>query len=318
MAFFLSSFFIFSIFSHSINFTSLPPLLLSLRCTSSPSNQTNAHHNINPVETLLDNLTSESPKSHFTTLNTSFGQERYTGLMQCRLGLGPKMCTICARIARNTILNLCQNSKAVSAWFDGCYVRIILMSSSDYAYMNISNHSCWSRAKNQDPARFVPALGTLLLKLRADVNIATHHGFSHGEIAYGNTNRSESKIYGLVECVRSLSPQECDSCIGKANEKLQFYCGGENGGTVVYGLCLVRFDSNEFYHGEVNSAGGGVSGNFTVWEGENGGCKKKFVMAYWGGGVACFLVLVLLAWLLRRTVLNRARVGTLVLQILMK
>ncbi|KAK6159970.1 hypothetical protein DH2020_003351 [Rehmannia glutinosa] len=235
--------------------------------------------------------------------------------MQCRPGLGPNKCTLCANIARNTILNLCQNSTSVSAWFDGCYIQITSTIYSDNAYMDISHHSCSGRAKNQDPARFVPALGTLFLKLRADVNIATHHGFSHGEIAYeNNINRSESKIYGLVECVRSLSPQECDSCVERAIEKLQFYCGGKNdGGTVVYGLCLVRFDSSEFYDGGVNYAGGDeVSGNFsTVWEGENGECKKSLVMAYWGGGVACFVVFVLLAWLLRRTVLNRAKVGAL-------
>lgn len=306
--------FIFSTFSLFTNSTSPPPLL-SLRCTHSPSNQTNIvhdHHKINPIETLLDNLTSEALlNSQLTALNITFRQEPYTGLMQCRPGLDPKDCTLCANTARNTILNLCRNSNAVSAWYDGCYLQIFMMNSSHDAYMDISNHSCSNLTNNQDPARSAPALETLLLKLRADVNLATHHGFSHGEIASENN----FEIYGLVECVRSLSPHECDFCIGKAIEKLQFYCGGKNGGTVVYGLCIVRFDSNEFYHGigGVSSAarGGGASGNLTVWEGENGGCKKGLVVGYWGGGVACFLVFVFLAWLLRRTVLDRAKVGSL-------
>ncbi|GFP86189.1 cysteine-rich repeat secretory protein 55 [Phtheirospermum japonicum] len=314
MTLFLSSFFILSMFSLSINLTS-PPHLLSLKCTPSSSNQTNPHRKIDFMKTLVDNLTSEAPKSQLITLNTTFGQERYTGLMQCRPGLGPKYCTLCAKTARCAISSLCQNSNSVSAWFDGCYVQILPTSFFNNAYTNISNHSCSSRASNQDPDRFLPALGTLLLKLRADVNIATHRGFSHGEIVYENSNRSVSKIYGLVECVRSLSPRECDSCVERAIDKLEFYCSGKNGGFVVYGPCLVRFDVSKFYDGGVVSyAGVGEMGNFSVWEGENENenywGRKKIVVAYWGGGVACLLVFVLLVSLLRRTVLNRAKVGT--------
>ncbi|KAL2226129.1 cysteine-rich repeat secretory protein 38 [Sesamum indicum] len=314
MNFRLSSFlFIISTFSSITNSTLIPPLL-SLGCTPSPS--THHHHSINPIKTLLDNLTSVALNSRFTTFNTTFRQEWYSGLMQCRPGLRPKACTLCASAARNTILNLCPNSNAVSVWYDGCYVQISMMimnSSHDHdhdAHMDVSNHSCSNRTKNQDPARSAPALEALLLKLRADVDLATHHGFSQGEIVYDNINHSDSRIYGIVECVRSLSPQECDFCVRKATEKLQFYCGGKNGGTAVYGPCLVHFDSNEFYYEGIHSAAAG-GGNFTVWEGENGGIKRGLVIGYLGGGVACFLVFVLLAFLLRRTVVNIAKVGTL-------
>ncbi|KAL8518731.1 hypothetical protein ACS0TY_009911 [Phlomoides rotata] len=249
----------------------------------------------------------EAPKSHFSTLNATFRQELYTGLMQCRPALGPENCTLCAKIARSTILNLCRNSNTVSAWFDGCYVQIS---------SNILNHSCSGRDSNQDPVRFLPALGALFLKLRADIEISTHHGFSYQEIGFGLKDRSEHKIYGLVECVRTLSPQECDSCIEKAIEKLLFYCGGKDGATLVHGLCFVRFDSNEFYHWGVNSsARGGVTGNFTIFtvgngEGENGGRLQKLVMEYWVSGVACFLLFTLTVWLLRRRALNKAKVGS--------
>lgn len=288
-------FFIFPTFPF-MHFSSVPPLL-SLSCMPSPSN-------INPMKTLLDNLTMETPTSHYAT----FRQGRYTGLMQCRPGLSPKNCALCADAARVTILNLCPNSIGVSAWFDGCYVQI---SSIVFSDTNISSHSCSARDAVGDPARFVPALGTLFLKLRADVNIPTHGGFSHREIGFENINRGGSKIYGIVECVRSLSPQECDSCVAKASDELLFYCGGKNGGVLVHGGCLVRFESSEFYHEEdASSEGGGAS--FSVGEGENGGGKKKVVVVYWmwSGGVGCFVVVVVLAWLLRTTVLKRGQVGT--------
>ncbi|KAL7091433.1 hypothetical protein ACP275_12G105800 [Erythranthe tilingii] len=310
MTFFLSTFFFVSSVVSGLSAISTNCTLLSLRCiNTSPSNATH-HHNINPIETLLDNLTSVAPKSHFTNLTATFGPQRYSGLMQCRPGFGPKTCTLCAKKAHNTISNLCRNSNTVSAWFDGCYVRISLMTGSYDTINNVSNHSCSGRAKNRDPARFEPAMGTLFLKLRAEVNIATRYGFSYGEIAYGESEI----IYGLVECVRSLTTNECGSCVEKAVEKLMFYCGGENGGTVVNGLCLVRFDGEEFYNsGEVSvssDGGGGAWGNFTE---NGGGCVKKVAVAvvvrYWGGGAGCFLVFVFLAWLLRRAALNRAKVA---------
>ncbi|KAL7132865.1 hypothetical protein ABFS83_12G103500 [Erythranthe nasuta] len=315
MTFFLSTFFffIFSVVS-GLPEISTNSTLLSLRCINPSSSNIAPHHNINPIETLLDNLTSVAPISHFTTLTATFGHERYSGLMQCRPGLGPKNCTRCVKKAHNTISNLCRNSNTVSSWFDGCYVHISLMTGSSDTNNNVSNHSCSGRAKNRDPARFEPAMGTLFLKLRAEVNIATRYGFSYGEIAYGESEI----IYGLVECVRSLTTNECNSCVEKAVEKLMFYCGGENGGTMVNGLCLVRFDGDEFYNrGEVSvstDGGGGAWGNYTVWEGDQngGGCVRKkvvVVVGYWGGGAGCFLVFVFLAWLLRRAALNRAKVA---------
>ncbi|KAL3631158.1 hypothetical protein CASFOL_024142 [Castilleja foliolosa] len=239
MALFLLSFFILSIFSLSVNFTSAPNLL-SLKCTPSSSKT-------DFMKTLVDNLTSEVPKSQFTNLSATFRQERYAGLMQCRPGLGPKHCALCAKTASRVVSSLCHNSSSVSAWFDGCYIQILSTIFSKNAYMNISNHSCSGQAIDHDSGRFLPALGTLLLELRAGVNIATRLGFSHGEIMYENINRSETKIYGLAECVRSLSARECDSCVEKAIDKLEFYCSGKSGGFVVYGPCLVRFDIGKFY-----------------------------------------------------------------------
>lgn len=319
MAFFLPSFFIVFTVSFSVNYSSVP--LLSLWCNpSSPSNQTISIREINTIKTLLENLTNEAPKSHFSTLNATFRQELYTGIMQCRPALGPENCTSCAKIARTTILNLCQNSKVVSAWFDGCYVQISPISSSHNSHLNALYHSCSGRDNHQDLTRFIPALGALFLRLRANV-ISTHHGFSYQDIRFGLTNRHESKIFGLVECVRSLSRKECDSCIEKAVEKLLFYCGGKEGATLVHGLCFVRFDIKEFYHEGVNSsAGGGVTGgNFTFFtagkvEGENGGRVKKLVLECWISGVACFSLFILIVHMLRIRALNTAKVGSLDLE----
>lgn len=184
------------------------------------------------------------------------------------------------------------------------------ISSSDFSNTSISNHSCSGRVHAQDPSVFAPALASLLLKLRADVSIPTHRGFSHGEIVFRNSNRGESRIYGRVECARSLSPRECDSCVAEAADELLLYCGGENGGVLVHGMCLVRFDSSKFYFEDVNTGVEEVRGEyFSEGEGENGRSEKTTVIVYWSGGVGCFALVVLMAWLLRRAVLNRGKVG---------
>lgn len=179
--------------------------------------------------------------------------------------------------------------------------------------------SCSNQTNFVDRVQFEPALETLLLRLRAEISLATHHRFSSGKLNYGNGSR----IYGLAECVRFLRPNECESCVGEGINKLHEYCGGRKGGTVVNGNCIVRFESHGFLSynetgggsdsgGGSESSGGGSGVVISNWDRRSGGCmgfKVKVALA-WGVGVACVIGVVFSAWLLRRSVINTAQVVT--------
>lgn len=173
-----------------------------------------------------------------------------------------------------------------------------------------------------DRVQFELALETLFLTLRADIILATHHRFSGGEQKYGNS----SKVYGHAECVRLLSPKECEACVGEGIEKLHEYCGGRMGGTAINGHCIVRFESYRFLllnetgggsdsaGDELSESGGGSVAALSIVNRGNGVCFtcmsfKVTVALIWGIVVACLVGVVFCAWLLRRSVINTTKVA---------
>ncbi|KAK1551868.1 hypothetical protein Q3G72_006284 [Acer saccharum] len=175
--------------------------------------------------------------------------------------------------------------------------------------------------------QFEAALETLLLRLRADMAIkvlvvvnSQLMRFSTGEVQYGN--RSSQVVYGLAECVHNVSHKDCAVCLEKSNDKLLKCCGGGNnykdGGTVVVaGHCMVRYETYKFFScvlsggGLDASNGSSSSGAVNVLvSNENGGskCFRSKVVAVWGVGLGCLVVVVFCAWLLRRSIVNKAKV----------
>ncbi|XP_034693602.1 cysteine-rich repeat secretory protein 38-like [Vitis riparia] len=289
---------IFSLFCLSA--ASSPPSLLALNC-SSPSLQRP------PLQSLFSNLTSQVAKTRFIDSTNMMG---FHGLiMQCRLDLSPTRCTICAQNAVRTVSTLCPYSNSGTAWFDGCYLQYHHRFSPE-DFVTSTNISCSSQIHVLDQVQFELALETLFLRLRAEINLATHHQFSSGELTYGN----HSKVYGLAECVRFMSPEECEACVAEGVERLHKHCGGKDGGTVVAGNCVVRFEVYQFF--SYIDAGGSESGGGTddvgtrITEGGGSMCFKAKVALAWGVVVACLIGIVLSAWLMRRSVVNTAKVAT--------
>lgn len=105
-------------------------------------------------------------------------------------------------------------------------------------------------------------------------------------------------------------------------EGLHRHCGGKRGGTVVVGNCIVRFEDRPFFSridaggsegGRGWESGGGTgdveTGEETPEEGGSLWFKAKVALA-WGIGVACLIGIVFSAWLMRRSVLNKAKVAS--------
>ncbi|XP_010265088.1 PREDICTED: cysteine-rich repeat secretory protein 38-like [Nelumbo nucifera] len=286
------------------------PSLLALNCNPPPTNNTSTDNKA--IEALLHNLTTQVTKTSFAISTVSLNANRFDGIMQCRLDLSPTACALCVRFAKRSISGVCPSSEAVTAWFDGCYLHYY----NHYKFSRrigipVSTQS--SQIYVMDRAKFQLALQTLLLQLRAGISLPSHLGFFNGKILYG---ANSSRVYALAECIRSVPLKECEVCMDKGIEKLYECCGGREGGVVVAGDCVIRFETYQFFSGQMFYAGGsdsgGWSGIVSYDESENGnGWQGLKVKVAWGWfvGVACLSGLVLGAWLLRRKVVNRAKVG---------
>ncbi|KAF5178543.1 hypothetical protein FRX31_031870 [Thalictrum thalictroides] len=145
------------------------------------------------------------------------------------------------------------------------------------------------------------------------INLASHRKYSHAEITYSNTS---STLYGLAECDQSVSAKECEICVGEAVNKLFICCGAKQGGIVAATSCMVRFASNRFYSLPMPVAGGSDSGResdvINTDYSKTRICVSLTMKVVWAWcvGVACFIALVIGTWLLRRNIVNTAKVTT--------
>lgn len=195
--------------------------------------------------------------------------------------------TLC-RNCQGTIFNPCPKSDAVRAWLDGCYLQYCYhknYTAFSHPCIDTSNYySSSNKSKLTDRVQFESPLETLLLRLRADIKPVGH--FTTGKFQYSN----KSEVYGLADCLQNVSLNDCEVCVRRGIEKLSERCGGEEGGTVAAGYCVVRCEGYEFFstvdpggYLDVNKNG---SGNVS-WireNNENNGDGKSFkvkVAAIW-------------------------------------
>lgn len=73
---------------------------------------------------------------------------------------------------------------------------------------------------------------------------------SMGMFATGEIYASEKvTIYGLVQCTRDISRNECKNCLEPALGDLDGCCSANEGGTILSGSCIVRFELFRFFNG---------------------------------------------------------------------
>ncbi|XP_002522420.4 putative cysteine-rich repeat secretory protein 25 [Ricinus communis] len=288
------------------------PSILSLACTPPPP-KTSLMNNIS-ITVLVDSIVSSMP--NYSAFHV--GTTEYNGVMQCLPDLTPDLCTFCANNAKQTIQKLCPNATAVTAWFDGCYLQYY---SRKDDLDEVTNCSGSKQTSIQDRGHFELKLEALLLRLRAEIYLTTHYRFSTGHIE----NRHGGRIYALVKCILPLTLEECGACVAKGIDKVYGHCGGKEGGTAANGYCIVRYESYKFFsyfptnNGGINEIGSGGRVQVAVRDRNRGERKDDHHMSkvnrvevgllLWGIGVVCFVVIVFSAWLLKRTITNKAKVA---------
>ncbi|KAF9625969.1 hypothetical protein IFM89_028355 [Coptis chinensis] len=306
MAFFLSIHLLLFLLLFNSSTTSPLHPLLALNCTS-PEPQSIKINRFTKI--ILDDLSAKATPTRFATSPTIVQLNHYKGLMQCRLGLSVSDCILCIGTARRAVIRHCPNSEAITAWFDGCCVYYYNHKKISHP-IHIAKLSESKPTHAKDLGQFSSALNTLLLQLRASVSLASHQGFYQGDIVYGNGG---GKIYAVAECVKSVSAKECETCVAEAINKL-YDCCAKQGGVVAAGSCVVQFDSYKFYSLRASNADVSDSAEIrsNVHDSNDTGNRndiKKKVIWTWCAGVACFAGVVVATWLLRRKIVNTAKVA---------
>nr|GMC68793.1 cysteine-rich repeat secretory protein 38-like [Ipomoea batatas] len=93
-----------------------------------------------------------------------------------------------------------------------------------------------------NPNVFIPTRNQLLRQL-ATKAAGQNSFYAAGDANVGPAGSSTMKVYGLVQCTRDLSGENCRNCLNGAIAELPQCCGPQQGGS-----CSVRYETYRFYN----------------------------------------------------------------------
>lgn len=194
------------------------------------------------LNSLFSSLTTKGPLTGFYNTTSGKTPDEVFGLVLCRGDDTSNDCHICLKEASQELLQRCNNSKEGTIWYDECLQRYSNQNffssvtlKKDLALLNTMNAS--------DPIRFNTILGQLMGNISSEAAFtssrmfATRDAFVSGFV----------KIYGLVQCTRDLSKEDCDGCLRSSIVRLSSCCSGKQGGQVLSKNCILRYEIYPFF-----------------------------------------------------------------------
>ncbi|KAH7510509.1 hypothetical protein FEM48_ZijujUnG0121700 [Ziziphus jujuba var. spinosa] len=189
------------------------------------------------LNTLFNLLSVKVPPSGFGIASTGQYQNKVNGLALCRGDVSSKDCKTCVNDASKQLQNLCPYNKGAIVWYDNCLLKY----SDAYFFGEIDNQNKFALLNVQDvdnPETFNPKVKELLSSLSYKAS-ATAKLYATGELELG---KESEKLYGLAQCTRDLSSDNCKKCLDVAISEIPNCCSGKRGGRVVGGSCNVRYE----------------------------------------------------------------------------
>ncbi|XP_056158392.1 cysteine-rich repeat secretory protein 38-like [Syzygium oleosum] len=208
-------------------------------CSTTENFTTNSLYQSN-LDKLTSFLYTKTPSSGFSLGSVGQYQDQVYGLALCRGDASPSVCKACVADAGTEIHHLCPRNKGAVIWYDNCMFKYL---DSDFFGQidNVNKFYMWNLNDVSDPVAFNGKVRGMLNRL-TKAAYSVPRLYATGEKGLGG----KTKLYGLVQCTRDLSPAECKQCLEGAIGELPSCCDGKEGGRVVGGSCNFRYEIYPF------------------------------------------------------------------------
>ncbi|KAJ4745159.1 cysteine-rich RECEPTOR-like kinase [Rhynchospora pubera] len=215
---------------------------------------------------LQSSLLSSIIPSGFSNYTIGEYPDQVFGLALCRGDVSAEICQSCLKSSiegGDGASTRCPYGKAEMIWFDECFLRY-----SDTSFFStpghVSHHFC-----NLNDIKYPRQFNAILHKLMN--TLATQAANNSEMFAAGFMNYAKStKLYGLAQCTRDLSKNDCYQCLREFVNAIPRYCYGKFGGNLLGTSCNIRYESYLFYDDlAVSNAAATVTADTT--EGNSGG-----------------------------------------------
>uniref|UniRef100_A0ACD5U241 Uncharacterized protein n=1 Tax=Avena sativa TaxID=4498 RepID=A0ACD5U241_AVESA len=181
--------------------------------------------------------------SGFAENATGTAPDEAYGLAQCRADVNASECRACLDASVLDAASKCPGQKSSMLIYDNCLLRY-----SNASFFGAADTSWVSGLCNPtnatQPEQFGTQLGSLMSNLTRTAAYSSPRKFAAGEADV----TSFTKIYGMVQCTRDLSGDDCNRCLSVAVPDLPTVCGGiKEGVQIISRSCSIRYETQLFY-----------------------------------------------------------------------
>eukprot|EP00253_Pinus_taeda_P015242 PITA_15242 len=191
---------------------------------------------------VMEDLVKNTPQTGYNTSGYGQNPNRVDGLLQCTGNISQQACSICSQQASDSVLQLCGNCIGGRVSMDNCYLRY--ENYSFYNQLNTTLYKLWVNSSNissGDIYSFTNTTSKLLLNLSDEAINSANKAFAQGSATYS----VNGTVYGLVQCWRDLSLENCESCLRSAT--LVLASSMSQGAQALLGSCTVRYEIYPFF-----------------------------------------------------------------------
>ncbi|KAJ0791276.1 putative Gnk2-like domain-containing protein [Helianthus annuus] len=184
--------------------------------------------------------------SGFGYFNSSAGQGTDTAnaICLCRGDVELNMCQSCLRDAVFRLRVVCPNQREAVIYYELCllkYSNAPILGNTD---MNRDLYYLTNNNNFTDKELIEGVLKPFMNNLRSKAATGT----SLLKFAMEDTSAPNSTtLYGLTQCIPSLSEPQCNDCLEIAINRLSSCCDGRVGAVVLMARCNIRYETYEFY-----------------------------------------------------------------------
>ncbi|KAF9665792.1 hypothetical protein SADUNF_Sadunf16G0160500 [Salix dunnii] len=189
--------------------------------------------------TLLDLGAQLNSSKYFATAEQARGTAPVFAMVQCRKYLSTADCVACFAIAAKQIRNCSSGINGARVIYDGCLLRYESTSFYDQSTQDGHYGACGNQTAS-------PAYQASVESLLSDLQIASPKipGFfatSKKEVVGEN-----SVVYGVTQCVETISKAGCQDCLTVAYADLQKCFPDADGRSINVG-CFLRYSDTPFF-----------------------------------------------------------------------
>ncbi|MED6120353.1 hypothetical protein PIB30_118685 [Stylosanthes scabra] len=198
--------------------------------------------NLNSVLSWLSSDAATSKGYNHTAVGTATKDAVY-GLYDCRGDVTGTFCQFCVSTAAADILQHCPNRSSAVIWYNYCILRY---SNHDFIG-NLTTTPSWQIPQTKNTTNSTLELQnaeTNMQSLIKNATVETKLLYAMGEF---NSGGSLGERYGLVQCSRDLTSEQCRECLNDMLDQVPKCCATKVGWQVLAPSCLIKYDDFMFY-----------------------------------------------------------------------